>query len=551
MGSLASSSALVAALLSAGACVAALAGPAATPRSAPQVAEGWILARFELPLDRSGGEPLWPRAGTPADVALRRARVARVEAALPTALSAPGRDSIRQARFGLDRTYRLVLERGAVWREALAALGGTPGIVWVEPDPVGRGSGTRPDDPRFADQWGLEQRDDHDIDAPEAWDVSQGSADVVVAVIDTGVDPEHPDFSGKLLAGYDFVNQDEDPRDDSGHGSSVASIAAANTNNQASIAGVCWHCSILPLKALDQNVAGFYSWWADALVYAADRGAPVINMSVGGTSGSSLLHDAIRYARDRGAVIVAAMMNDGDATIYYPAAFEETIAVGGTNELDERAYPFCNGGGSNYGPHIDIVAPGDYILGARLGGGESFWCGTSQAAAFVSGLVGLALAVDRSLGREESRYLLRAAAEDLLGPIDDTPGFDFLYGWGRVNAARMLRAVRSGTSLRLAGSASTRAWLLEKSPTALSYDMVRGDVSQLAEAPSGVVLGAVSCLLDDALEPDLAGAEDAHSPPAGGAFFYLVRSNGAPGAGGYGGSSSHRDRHPGAGDCPR
>jgi len=247
------------------------------------------------------------------------------------------------------------------------------------------------------------------------------------------------------------------------------------------------------------------------------------------------------------------MMNDGDATLYYPAVYEETVAVGGTNELDERALPFCSGGGSNYGPHIDVVAPADYIIGARLGGGESYWCGTSQATAFVSGLAGLALAVDPSLGREEARHLLRSGAEDQAGGLEDTPGFDFLYGWGRLNAHRTLLAARSATSLAVsgAGGAPTRVRLDVKSPVATSYDMIRGDVTQLGESAEGVALGAVACLLDDAAEPDLLGREDGDVPPAGRSFFYLVRPNGAPGAGEYGGSSRHRDRRADAGDCAR
>ena len=423
----------------------------------------------------------------------------------------------------------------------------------AEPDPVGCGAGTTPNDPRLPDQWGLSQEADNDIDAPEAWDLARGAAVTVIAVLDTGVDPDHPDFAGKLLPGHDFVHGDSDPRDDNGHGSSVASIAAARTDNGASVAGVCWDCAILPLKVLDENIYGYYSWWADGLVYAADRGVPVINMSMGGTGGSTLLRDAIRYAADRGAVIVAAMMNDGDATLYYPAVYEETVAVGGTNELDERALPFCSGGGSNYGPHIDVVAPADYIIGARLGGGESYWCGTSQATAFVSGLAGLALAVDPSLGREEARHLLRSGAEDQAGGLEDTPGFDFLYGWGRLNAHRTLLAARSATSLAVsgAGGAPTRVRLALKSPVATSYDMIRGDLAQLGESRAGVALGAVACLLDDAAEPDLLDREDGDVPPAGRSFFYLVRPNGAPGAGEYGGSSRHRDRRADAGDCAR
>jgi subtilisin family serine protease len=539
----------------AGCAVPCAAGVPAAERTPGAVARGWIVLRTAAPLPAAADGSIPLRTGDAAlDAALGRARAASIARALPGALAAPGQgDAERRARYGLDRTYLVRLAPGAGWREAIAALSSAPGVEWAEPDPVGRGAGTTPNDPRLPDQWGLSQEADNDVDAPEAWDLARGSASTVIAVLDTGVDFLHPDFAGNLLPGYDFVHGDADPQDDSGHGSSVASIAAARTDNAASVAGVCWHCSILPLKVLDENVFGYYSWWADGLVFAADRGAAVINMSMGGTGGSTLLRDAVRYAADRGAVITAAMMNDGDATLYYPAVYDETVAVGATNELDERALPFCIGGGSNYGPHIDVVAPGDYVIGARLGGGESYWCGTSQSTAFVSGLAALALSAHAGLGREESRHLLRSGAEDQAGGLEDTPGFDFLYGWGRLNAHRTVLAARSAASLRVSGAAGapTRVVLAEKSPVAASYDMIRGDVAQLAEAAPGVALGAVTCLLDDAAEPDLLGREDAAVPPAGRAFFYLVRPNGAPGAGEYGGSSRHRDRRPAAGDCAR
>ncbi|MCU0231220.1 MAG: S8 family serine peptidase [Acidobacteria bacterium] len=545
--------ALLAGLVGTGA--PALARVPAAERAPGAVARGWVVVRTvaSLPVAANGSTP-FPTGDPALDAALTRARATSVAPALGGAIAALGRgDAALRARLGLDRTYLVRLAAGADWRAAIAALSGVPGVEWAEPDPVGHGAGTTPNDPRFPSQWGLSQSADNDIDAPEAWDIARGSASTVIAVLDTGVDFDHPDFAGALLSGYDFVHDDADPRDDSGHGTNVASIAAARSDNSASVAGVCWNCSILPLKVLDEYTYGYYSWWADGLVYAADRGAAVINMSMGGTGSSTLLRDAIRYAAQRGAVITAAMMNDGDATLYIPAVYEETVAVGATNEFDERAFPFCIGGGSNFGPHIDVSAPGDYILGARLGGGESYWCGTSQATAFVSGLAALALAANAGLGREESRHLLRSGAEDRAGGVEDTPGFDFLYGWGRLNAHRTLLAARSAASLRVSGGAGapTRVLLAEKSPVAASYDLVRGDVAQVAEGAAEVGLGAVTCLLNDAAEPDLLGREDAALPPAGGAFFYLVRPNGASGAGEYGGSARHRDRRPASGDCAR
>lgn len=509
----------------------------------------WILVRLDAPLSPPDGGRAFPLVtGRPAlDAALRAARVERIELALTNA----GPHRGRWTEAGFDRLYKFFLPPGAVIADVVGLFARTDGVTRAEPDFVGHGAATVPNDRRFDLQWGLSQASDHDVDAPEGWDFATGSPAVIIAVLDTGVDFAHEDFVGKTVPGWDFVNDDDDPQDDYGHGSSTASIAAANTNNAYGVAGACWNCRIMPLKDLDEENQGYTAWWVDALTWAADHGAAIANMSEGGPSNSTALHDAVIYAYEAGVVIPACTMNYDTWVPFYPAAYEEAIAVGGTDALDQRADPFCNSAGSNYGPHVDVVAPGDDILGAALGGGCDYWCGTSQATPFVSGLAGLIESIDPGAGREEIRHLIRAGAADRVGRAsEDTPGFDQYMGWGRVDFRRTLDAARALVSLRVSGNDATRVYLEHAADVATSYDVVRGALPGLSESAARVSLGPVTCLANDLAVPDTAGGhEDSERPGAGSAFFYLVRFTAAPGAGSYGGSTRHRDRVPASGGC--
>ncbi|HEX6853584.1 MAG TPA: S8 family serine peptidase [Candidatus Polarisedimenticolaceae bacterium] len=525
--------------------------PAAGP---PRHADGWFLIQLDRALTGESPDGAFPlRTGVPAlDAAIRETPVRWIDFAFRVSLAdASLRD--RHAAAGLDRVYRFHVPRGTDVAAAVARFAAIPGVSFAEPDWVGEG-GTLPNDPSFSSQWAYQQVSDNDVDGPEAWDVAVGGPQIV-AVLDTGADSDHPDLAAKLLAGWDFANNDADPEDDHGHGTNVGSIASAVTNNGAGVAGACWNCRILPLKVLDATNSGLYSWWADAMIWATDHGARVLNLSAGGFSASSTLLNGVQYAWKAGVVHVSITHNDNCNCIRYPGRYAETIAVGGTDGQDRRAVPFCYNAtsGSNYGAEIDVVAPGELILGAARGGGYSSWCGTSQAAPLVAGLVGVVRSMNPALGREEARHLLRASAEDLQGrPAEDVAGFDIYHGWGRVNMDRAVRAARSTISLRVEGKAATRVRLDAANPVAASYDFIRGDLASLTESDAGVTTGSVVCLENDSPDPDTAGREDTGTPAPGTGYFYLSRFTGAPGAGRYGGSSRNRDRtDPSAGDCPR
>lgn len=283
-------------------------------------------------------------------------------------------------------------------------------------------------DPLFGDQWGLANADDTDIDVNEAWAVSRGAASTMVAVIDTGVAVAHPDLAGARLRtdiDYDFINSDNNADDDNGHGTHVAGIVAASTDNGIGVAGICADCEILPVKVLDAEGSGDVSAIAQGLRYAADQGADIANMSLGmdpNCGCSETLANAINYAYERGMFMIAAAGNDGIDKIGYPASSSRVLAVGATTISGTRAYF------SNYGTQLDIVAPGADIWSTYTTPEYDELSGTSMASPMVAGVAGLALSV-RGMSQPQLWWLLKNATDSA------TPGaFDNQLGYGRINA---------------------------------------------------------------------------------------------------------------------
>jgi thermitase len=213
----------------------------------------------------------------------------------------------------------------------------------------------------------------------------------MVAVIDTGVAVAHPDLAGARLRtdiDYDFINSDDNADDDNGHGTHVAGIVAASTDNGIGVAGICADCEILPIKVLDAEGSGDVSVIAQGLRYAADQGADIANMSLGmdpNCGCSETIANAINYAYERGLFMIAAAGNDGIDKVGYPASSSRVLAVGATTISGGRAYF------SNYGADLDIVAPGDDILSTYPTPEYDTLSGTSMASPMVAGVAGLAL----------------------------------------------------------------------------------------------------------------------------------------------------------------
>ena len=281
-----------------------------------------------------------------------------------------------------------------------------------------------PNDPYYGYQWNLPK-----IRAPQAWDLVTGTSSVWIAIVDTGVDYNHPDLaSSRLWLGWDYVNNDNDPRDDNGHGTHVAGIAGANTNNSIGVAGVCWGCDLLAVKVLDADGYGLDSWVANGIRYAADWGVAfgkrtIINLSLGGPYESSVIRDAVSYAQSHGALVVAAAGNQGTNTPFYPAAYPGVIGVSATDSNDQWA------SFSNYGSYVDIAAPGVDILSTYPGGYYTRLDGTSMAAPHVAGVAGLVWSRNLTLSANQVCGLLLSTATDL-----GTSGRDDVYGYGRVDA---------------------------------------------------------------------------------------------------------------------
>ncbi|MEO8356949.1 MAG: S8 family serine peptidase [Chloroflexota bacterium] len=232
-----------------------------------------------------------------------------------------------------------------------------------------------PNDPRYAEQWALPA-----IGAPSAWGQMPADAPkVTVAVIDSGICASHPDLTGRILDGWDFIEGDAVPQDDFGHGCSVSGVIAANMNDGIGIAGVAPNAQIMPLRVLNASGVGSYSDVAAAIVYAADNGAQVINLSLGGSNPSSTLENAVNYAITKGVVVVAAAGNNGTEGALYPAAYPDVIAVGSVDpNLEHSSF-------SNYGSQIDIWAPGRDILTTKRDGSYGLVSGTSFATPYVAG----------------------------------------------------------------------------------------------------------------------------------------------------------------------
>jgi len=311
---------------------------------------------------------------------------------------------------------------------------GFPGVRFIEPDFPVRAL-TIPNDPMFlSNQW-----DKWVMYADLAWDIITGG-DIKVAVVDNGVEYSHPDLAANFRPnelGYDFIGNDHDPRPDNPdienafHGTHVSGIIAAVKDNLVGITG--WaQIQLLAVRVLNDSGNGTLTDVARGIRWAADQGAKVINMSIGGDAASTPLIEACQYAVQKGALLIAASGNDGRSGITYPARMNECMAVGATDELSGLAYF------SNYGPEQEVVAPGTAIYSTATGNGYVEADGTSMACPEVSGVAALIFALNPSLTANQVRAILGASAIDM-----GATGRDEYFGFGLVNAYRALQMAQT------------------------------------------------------------------------------------------------------------
>ncbi|MEB3299128.1 MAG: S8 family peptidase [Candidatus Sericytochromatia bacterium] len=327
----------------------------------------------------------------------------------------------------------------------LGALATDPGVAYAEPNYVATVSDFSPvrpgvgamgrngyNDPMAGDQYTLDK-----VETAAAHAVTQGSERTLLAIVDTGVDYNHPDFmsregrGSRVVKGKDFANMDDDPMDVHGHGTHCAGIAAATSNNGEGIVGQAPGVRILAVKVLGDNGSGSYGGVANGIIYSADQGASVISMSLGGPSNSKVVEDAVKYAMAKGSLVMAAMGNDGRKLKSFPAGIPGVMAVGSTNVSEKRSSY------SNFGEWISVGAPGEGIIstlpmkGSQMGKVYGKASGTSMATPCAAGVAALV----RDQHPEWDAAMVRAHLERTSDDLG-SKGFDVQFGHGRINARR-------------------------------------------------------------------------------------------------------------------
>ncbi len=343
------------------------------------------------------------------------------------------------------------------------ALKNDKNIEYIQPNYLNSFYAT-PTDPQYSNQRIAAEM----IKLPQAWDMTTGSNQIIVGIIDSGFLFEHPDLQNNLYTnaqeipdngidddgngyvddvhGWDFVDapymadialgdyleRDNNPEDENYHGTHVAGIIGADTNNQIGICGTAWNIKILPIRAGFRTTQGQgYLEDDDAaagIIYSADMGCRVINLSWGDKNYSPIIEDACNYAISKGTIIVASAGNDPVPTVSYPAKLENVICVGAVNEYQDLA------GFSSYGPDLDIVAPGNNILSTYSLTEEYMqMSGTSMAAPFVTGAIALLLSYENNLNLDQVRSKLHQSAKDI-----GNPGFDNMFGSGLLDVFKLL-----------------------------------------------------------------------------------------------------------------
>jgi len=357
---------------------------------------------------------------------------------------------------------------------------------------------TVPNDPKFDEQWAYDNpATDADVDAPEAWSINTGRSDVTVAVVDGGVDLDHPDLDpgdrSRVVQGYDFGDNDNNPDDDAitgidrwgDHGTPVAGTIGARTDNSEGVAGLMWDLQIMPLKIAETSTGiASASSVIEAFDYARSNGADIINFSGSFPSSFGALEETVWNAYAAGLIMVASSSNDSEDSVRYPAALTSVIGVGATDDEDFRCTVGRCGFGSNYGPRLDLVAPNGFETTSRGVNGDLYdgFGGTSQAAPVVSGVAGLILSESRDQGLGLTNAAVQRLMEQTADNVEDMDDQDFTeeYGHGRVNARKALEALQPPNEV------------VQELATGGSSNRVREDFQQVfyaSPSPGGLASG--------------------------------------------------------------
>lgn len=353
--------------------------------------------------------------------------------------------------------------------KAIAALlAKNPNIKFAEPDMILKPDATA-NDPYYGSAWHLPK-----IGAPAAWDTASGRA-IIIAILDSGVDASHPDLAGKLVAGWNFYDNNSNTSDVYGHGTKVAGAAAAITNNSLGVAGVAGGATIMPIRVTATTGSAPISAMASGLTWAADRGARVANLSFQ-AAGYSTIQSAAQYLKNKGGLLTTAAGNSGTQQTF---AYTDTLIVASATDANDAKTSW-----SSYGNFVSVAAPGAGIYSTVRGGGYAAVNGTSFAAPVTAGVVALMMATNPTLPASKIQSLLYASAVDL-----GSAGKDIYYGYGRINAAAAVLAAKS----ELAGDATKPAVTLT-TPTGGST--VKGLVAVNVSASDNVGISRVDLMVN-------------------------------------------------------
>lgn len=395
----------------------------------------------------------------------------------------------------LDNIYLLTIQENIDILEIIKKYSSHPDVIYAEPNGIPYLCSI-PDDNDFDKQWGLHNTgqnggiSDSDIDAPEAWDIETGDSSIVIAMIDSGIDYNHPDLKDNLwinqdeipdnnidddqngyiddVISWNFINNNADPKDEHAHGTHCSGIASAVTNNDQGVAGVCWNCKIMPVKIANEYWDTTVEIVANGIKYAADNGANVISMSFGWSTPYNILRDAIDYAYEKRIIMVAAAGNHGSSNRLYPAAFSNVIAVGGINRNNSRLYYYYESVDywviSNYGSWVDVAAPAQEIYSTMptyhvfynniqnnlgLNMNYDYMSGTSMACPNVAGIVALILSKNPTLTPDQVKKIIKGNVE----PYDS----EYYIGTGFVNAYKALLACNNPNKPSINGRSTGKA----------------------------------------------------------------------------------------------
>lgn len=367
------------------------------------------------------------------------------------------------------KIYNFTFEKKLDFNAIEDNLKNSDDIIYIQPNYLNEMLSITPNDQYFYKQWGLLA-----VNANNAWEIEKGNEQIIIAIIDSGIEYDHPDLEQNIWINYneipdnfidddnngyvddwmgwdftetnivdamgDFRERDNDPRDDLGHGTHIAGILAAQTNNHTGVAGTTWFTKCMNLRAGFRTTIGGYLEDDDvsaAIVYAAENGAQIISISWGDAVMAPIIKDACNYAYGLGVTIIASAGNEGGVGLLYPAALENVLSVTAVDE-DLNICSF-----SSYGEGVDMSGPGLSIFSTYLNEDYKEESGTSMAAPFVAGCAGLLLAQNPLLQNDEVYDLLRLSCDDL---GDD--GYDNIFGYGIINAEKLMQNANLGLQLQ-------------------------------------------------------------------------------------------------------